>query len=553
MDRARFFAFAALAGLLVACSAGRSGPRRDGGDGADAPLEMGCTSTEDVDADGIADQREGTGDADGDGVPNVGDVDSDNDGIADPAEARSSNPCAPRDSDGDGVPDFVDTDSDNDGIPDAEETGLGTDPTVIDTDGDGISDLAERAAGTSPTDPTSTIPSTDFFVVLPYNGGHELRPLRFGTNIQQADVFFLIDTTGSMQGAIDDVNSSLMTIVARVASLVADAQFGVGSYEDFPISPYGETMGYGSRFPDRPDWPFHLDQEITNDLAAVNRALNLVADGGNDWPESGTEALFQTATGAGVTYPGGSVPARSCPMIPDEMGRRRGYPCFRPGSLPIIVLVTDADIHNGPAPFGDFGEPIPYSGLPTAATYGPTIDALNAIGARVIGVDIATARNDLEPIAVATGTVDASGTPLVYGPAPASSTSDQIITGITTLVGGTPQDVSTTTENVAGNPDGFDARLFIKSITPVEGYAPDGRSGPIPGVTYTSRDATTFYNVIPGCDVDFQVDFWNDVRPPAATAQIFQARIIVLGNGVARLDERRVYIVVPPEGGTILI
>jgi hypothetical protein len=53
--------------------------------------------------------------------------------------------------------------------------------------------------------------------------------------------------------------------------------------------------------------------------------------------------------------------------------------------------------------------------------------------------------------------------------------------------------------------------------------------------------------------VEFTVDFWNDVRPPAATAQVFQARIIVVGNGVARLDQRRVFIIVPPEGGTILI
>jgi hypothetical protein len=43
------------------------------------------------------------------------------------------------------------------------------------------------------------------------------------------------------------------------------------------------------------------------------------------------------------------------------------------------------------------------------------------------------------------------------------------------------------------------------------------------------------------------------VRPPAATAQVFRARIVVVGNGVARLDERMVYIIVPPEGGVILI
>ena len=40
---------------------------------------------------------------------------------------------------------------------------------------------------------------------------------------------------------------------------------------------------------------------------------------------------------------------------------------------------------------------------------------------------------------------------------------------------------------------------------------------------------------------------------PHETAVIFRARILVLGNGVARLDERQVYIIVPPEGSVVLI
>ena len=44
-----------------------------------------------------------------------------------------------------------------------------------------------------------------------------------------------------------------------------------------------------------------------------------------------------------------------------------------------------------------------------------------------------------------------------------------VVNAIGELVGGTPQDVSTRTENVDGNPDDFDATLFIKSIIPDEG------------------------------------------------------------------------------------
>ena len=64
---------------------------------------------------------------------------------------------------------------------------------------------------------------------------------------------------------------------------------------------------------------------------------------------------------------------------------------------------------------------------------------------------------------------------------------------------------------------------------------------------------TTISYLVPGTRAEFDVRFLNDVRPPAATAQIFRATIIVRGNRVARLDSRNVYIVVPPDGAIIII
>jgi hypothetical protein len=75
----------------------------------------------------------------------------------------------------------------------------------------------------------------------------------------------------------------------------------------------------------------------------------------------------------------------------------------------------------------------------------------------------------------------------------------------------------------------------------------------MPGVTYASKDETTFHQVVPGTLVDFEIDFYNDFVPPPPVAQVYRARIVVVGNGVARLSERHVYIIVPPEHGTILI
>ncbi len=536
----------------TACTAGRrpAGGMRDGGGVSDGGILEGCDATRDSDGDGIADDAEGTTDYDGDGTPNHLDLDSDGDGIDDATEHRGGHPCSLPDADGDDVPNWWDADSDNDGLTDSEESGTyGTDPYERDTDGDGVTDLGEaRGTMTDPTDPTSTIPEGDFFVVLPYNGSHENRTLRFGTDISVADVYFLIDTTGSMGGPIANVRSSLSSIAAMIGTRIPDVQMGVGHFEDFPnVVDLFSFSGYGMAGTDQ---AYEHLQDITNDLARVQSALDsLTTANGMDGPESHVEALYQTATGEGGSWsfdtgaPTHTIARRDCPVIPDESGTRRGYPCFRPGSLPIIVLVTDVTWHNGP------GGSSPYAGItPAPHTFDQAVTALNGIGARFIGVAVSGGgRSEGETMATMTGTVDGSGTPLVYDAA-GGAVSDSIITGIETLAGGTPQDVTTRTENVPGNPDEFDATLFIKSIVPVEGY----RDG-IAGTGYDSKDDTTFYGVIPGTLVDFAIDFWNDVRMPPATAEIHQARIIVVGNGVADLDSRNVYIIVPPEGGVILI
>ncbi|MDQ3033114.1 MAG: hypothetical protein M3Y87_11900, partial [Myxococcota bacterium] len=521
-------ALAMVGGAIGACSPGRSGPpgtRRDGSVDLDPDgFVMGCESDADTDGDGIADSREGTGDLDGDGTGNHLDDDSDGDGISDADEARSSNPCAPRDSDGDGTPDFADLDADNDGVSDADELAAGTDPTNIDSDDDGVSDLAERAAGTDPTDATSTIPEGDFFVVLPYNGERALRPLRFGTTITQADVFFLMDTTGSMYSEVGNVQMGMeATIIPGVLPLIPDVQFGAGGFDDFPVGshgggsdapyyhlidivPYDEDRGaLGATFIPSSDVRTFSASGMNGTRDIIDAVRGYPRHSGANGCESGVEALYQVATGAGVSWGSGAVPAKTCGSIPDEVGMRRGYPCFRPGSLPIIVFVSDAPFHE-PLPAGwplDTleGASCTYgSAVASAQVYDGALAALRGIGARVVSLSTDSipsnpgypATAQMCNLARDTGSVRADGTPLCFelGTSGTMITSE-VVNAIAELVGGTPQDVSTITENVPGvNPDDFDATLFIKSITPDEGYR-DGVPGANPGVSYASKDATT--------------------------------------------------------------
>lgn len=561
-----FFSMIAAISLLPACTDAPSRPRTDrpSGDGGmlgPRPVE-GCDPAVDSDGDGIGDAAETNVDADGDGIPNHLDEDSDGDGISDRDEHMSSPACVRPDADGDGIANWLDTDSDNDGLPDSEERSLGTDPYNRDSDNDGVTDLAEvRGTGTDPNDSTSTISPDDFFVVLPYQGERVNRTLRFGTNIHQADVYFLIDTTGSMGVPLENVRTSLTRIASELSTRIRDVQMGVGHFQDFPFS--GNCGLFDIACAMRPvnygadtDRAYIHVQDITNNLGNVQSALNGLALGnGTDLPESHVEALYQTATGEGGSWSWNgrthSIAPRTCPAIPDEPATRRGYPCFRAGSLPIIVLVSDVQFHNGPGGSAAYREI-----SPTPHSFEQATAALGELGARVVGVSVpntrGSSRPDQEAVARMTGSVDGSGRPLVYDAA-GGEVSDAIIEGIGTLVGGTPQDVTTTTENVAGNPDDVDARGFIKSIVTVEGYSRDGVPGARPGISYTSRDESTFYGVVPGTLVDFAVDFHNDFVEPPATTQIYRATIVVMGNGVARLDERQVFIVVPPDGAIVLI
>src|SRR6185503_4272276 len=78
-----------------------------------------------------------------------------------------------------------------------------------------------------------TGPAQDFFFVLPYvdPAGPATRPLDFSTEIPSLDVFFLMDTTGSMLGEITNLQNSVSsTIIPQVQAEVPNTQFGAGAY-----------------------------------------------------------------------------------------------------------------------------------------------------------------------------------------------------------------------------------------------------------------------------------------------------------------------------------
>jgi len=194
----------------------------------------------DSDNDTIHDRHEMNIDSDEDGNPDFHDADTDNDTIPDSEEAGDTDVNTfPFDTDEDGTPDFRDVDSDNDGLSDQWEYTNGTDYRNSDSDFDGVTDLIEIGAGTDPLDPGSN-PRTEgnFFFIVPFMEDPDPPEdtLVFSTAIQQADVYFLVDTTGSMRGEVATLRGSISsTVIPGMVASIPDVWVGVGHFDDLDI------------------------------------------------------------------------------------------------------------------------------------------------------------------------------------------------------------------------------------------------------------------------------------------------------------------------------
>lgn len=144
------------------------------------------------------------------------------------------------------------------------------------------------------------------------------------------DVMFLVDTTDSMQPTIDALRQDIAAIVAHLGEVGLDVRFGLGDFKDYPRS-VGGREGDGSAG----DYPYRLDRAIGLADGSLRRALSgLNHRGGGDPPEADLTALYQSTTGAGQRV-GRHVLVRA--------GQQARY---RPGSLRLAVIATDAPYHH---------------------------------------------------------------------------------------------------------------------------------------------------------------------------------------------------------------
>lgn len=365
-------------------------------------------------------------------------------------------------------------------------------------------------------------PMPDECIELPFLEPPSELAVSFSAQILSADVFFLVDVTGSMGEEIAQIRTQLRErIIPGLAAAIPDVRFGVGYFADFPLP----DLNYGEADDDL----FRLLSPSTGDIGQVQRAVDrLPLQGGRDGPEALVEGLYLTATGDGM---GRFAQPASCPA--DTFG----YPCFRAQGSRIILAFTDAPTHNGP------GGHDAYVGVrPEPHSYERTANALRMIGAKVLGLYSGgpggLGMNDLEALARDTGAIREDGTPVVFDIGrDGRALSESVVAAVRTLVEEVPIDVDVLVEDVEGDP--LDATAFVQQVIA-------DRADPIDGAVNLGD---RFEDVRPGTRVFFRILLFNELIPQTDEPQRFLMHVVLRGDGVTRLQETLLEIVVPSIGG----
>ena len=287
-----------------------------------------------------------------------------------------------------------------------------------------------------------------------------------GPVFNSVDIMFVVDVSSSYSDDIVQFRRKAADLISSFRSSGADVFTGVASFSDFPQYPYG---GSG-------DYAFRLDQALGSDTDAVVEALDrLEILNGADGPESQLEALF---------------------------GVSKSPTGWRPGSLPVVFLATDAKFHNS-----DVETSYPGAG------YSETLSSLKDRGIRVYGLQSGGTISDVVDISADTG-----------GEAfELSRDSSEVVDAVQSALDAAGRNL---TVNLV--PHGDFAGL-VKSV--------------IPSGVIGASDGDAIKNVNPGDTVDFDVIFNRSWLPPGKK-HTFSFRLRVVAAGVAVIQEVPVTVII---------
>lgn len=213
------------------------------------------------------------------------------------------------------------------------------------------------------------------------------------------DVYFLVDLSNSFTDDLPVFQAEAPGIISTLRASFPNTKFGLGSYEDYPIPPFGSASAG--------DVAYRRDIDLTFDTVAVEAVIaGLFTRSGADLPQSQLTALYQAATGEGQDLTAEGFPGASIPS--GQQANFRGV-----GTTKLFLLWTDAAFHQ-PGDPGCTPDPgcIPYPGK----SFDDTVAAIMALDPpQVLGVVSGDDADDVRDMAFATyaiaplGGVDCDG------------------------------------------------------------------------------------------------------------------------------------------------
>ncbi len=371
--------------------------------------------------------------------------------------------------------------------------------------------------------------------------------------IKQVDVAIVVDTTGSMSGSIDNLRTNLKSsVIPGIAAAIPSVGLAVVDHKDYPITPHGSDG----------DFPALVRQTVTPDVAKAQAALDgLVASGGGDGPEAQIPAMWHTLVGGELRWSGGVLPKHFPPA-----GTVGGVD-FRPGSLRIVVLVTDVDWHDCDYAPGVLSPPC-FSTLSKAFVENNArfVDLTTSFGTELQADRLSDETgSSIPPSAFGTACGGACCTGVSGAPRPPTGpggrcrlnflheggkgVSDSIVRAIQAISIGSTFDVIA---QVFDDPsDAVDATKFVKKVRAMdEGDALKGCAAHAAKDTDGDGVKDLFVAVPTGTRVCFEVTpQMNTSVKPTAEDQYFQAVLQIMGlPGLVRLDTQTLRFRVPKIG-----
>lgn len=131
-------------------------------------------------------------------------------------------------------------------------------------------------------------------------------------SVGKLDIAVLQDLSGSFSDDCTTMDTIAPKLASALLAASVDTQFGVASFIDKPVSPFGSTG----------DYVYRTDLEMTSDsVAFIDTVTNLSTGSGYDYREAQIEALMHLSE------------------TEADFG-------FRDDSYKVVVLATDADYHR---------------------------------------------------------------------------------------------------------------------------------------------------------------------------------------------------------------